>query len=55
MLVVSTELQEALELLPRHEQHNCYHAEIETLETRTQVKPQNKSCRLYPFPHEGIL
>ena len=50
-----TEMQEALETLLRQEQYKFFSTEIKTLETKTQVKPQSKLSKFYPFLHEGIL
>ena len=50
-----TEMQEALETLLRQEQYKFLSTEIKTLETETQVKPQSKLSKPYPFLHEGIL
>ena len=49
-----TEMQEALETLLRQEQYKFFSTEFKTLETNTQVKPEQLS-KLYPFLHEGIL
>ena len=48
-------MQEASETLLRQEQYKFFSTEIKTLETKTQVKPQSKLSKLYPFLHEGIL
>ena len=50
-----TEMQEALETLLRQEQYKFFSTEIKTLVTNTQVKPQSKLSKLYPFLHESIL
>ena len=48
-------MQEALETFLRQEQYEFFSTEIKTLETKTQVKPQSKLSKRYPFLHEGIL